>query len=562
MNINSSIQASQAKSQYSDAVFWTVACLLFFWALGFRGLWASEGRWAEITREMFLTGDFFHPTINGEPYFDKPLLSYWLIALVSAVTGRLDEWAVRLPSAISGLVGLWATVYLGRRLWSRAVGRTAGWILLTTYGVLFWARTGSADMENLAAIILAVVWYWSRREKPNFCTYLVFYLICFLGAHNKGLTAVVVPVLAVLPDLLRERRWRALLTGSHLLALAIGGAVYFAPFIYSTMTTEGYQARGLALVFQENIQRYFHPFDHKEPFYVYFYYLPELFLPWTPLLLAALWGTFASVERLDRRTRWLAEAVVVIFLFFTFSRSRRSYYILPILPFCALLTSVFLMSDGKDKLKHLIISLQEGLLVLGSLIEILTPALWPIIKERIGFVPPRELLLATPVLGLFALFSLALRHFRPDLRIYFIGTEQRIVPLVAAATILMGGFFCWQQGILETYRGERPFARELKALVSGLSPEQIAFYCTLKTNTLFYLDLPRPVRLLMDNKSVQDFLQSCEEDKVLITRRKCLKDLRLAMAPELRGQPTLSEKVYPWQSKSIGNLIAWKIKEE
>jgi len=72
----------------SNLVFWTAACLLLFWAVGYRGLWGPEGRWAEIVREMFLKGDFFHPTINGEPYFDKPLLTYWVIALVTAVTGR------------------------------------------------------------------------------------------------------------------------------------------------------------------------------------------------------------------------------------------------------------------------------------------------------------------------------------------------------------------------------------------------------------------------------------------------------------------------------------------
>jgi len=62
---------------------------------------------------MFLTGDFFHPTIGGEPYFDKPLLTYWLIVGFSALTGALNEWVVRLPSAIFGLISIWATVVLG-----------------------------------------------------------------------------------------------------------------------------------------------------------------------------------------------------------------------------------------------------------------------------------------------------------------------------------------------------------------------------------------------------------------------------------------------------------------
>ena len=543
-------------------VFWAAAFLLFFWALGDRGLWTSEGRWAEITRDMFLTRDFFHPAINGESYFDKPLLTYWLVALVSAVTGRLNEWTLRLPSAISGLLALWATTYLGRKLWSREVGRTAGWILLTTYGFLFWGRTATADMENLAAIILAVAWYWKQQEKPNFSTYLVFYLICFLGAHTKGLTALVVPVLVVFTDLFRERRWRAVLTRSHVLALAIGGAVYLAPFIYSSVTAGGYQESGLALVFQENLLRYFQPFDHKEPFYVYFCYLPELFLPWTPLLFVALWGTFTSLKRLDRRTRWLVETVIVMFLFFTCSGSRRSYYILPILPFCALLTSVFLNAEEKGEWKRLGVGLQARLFGMASLIEILSPVIWPIIKEYMGFVPPRALLVVTPILGILALFSLLFRYIRPGLLISFVEIKQEIATLVATATILMGGFFCVQQASLEAYDSERLFVRELKAQIAGLSPSEIAFYRGVSPKVLFYLDLPGPMLVLKYPDEAQNFLESESGVKVLVSRRKYLNDLLPALPEDLREEPTLSEKIYPRDKKGSRKLLAWKIMDK
>jgi 4-amino-4-deoxy-L-arabinose transferase-like glycosyltransferase len=57
-----------------------LAATLFLLRLGDRSFWGSESRWGEITREMRLTGNYFWPTINGEVYYDKPLLSYWLIA--------------------------------------------------------------------------------------------------------------------------------------------------------------------------------------------------------------------------------------------------------------------------------------------------------------------------------------------------------------------------------------------------------------------------------------------------------------------------------------------------
>lgn len=125
-------------TQWADILLFVSAFFVLFWGLGTRGLWGSEGRWAQVTSEMFQNRDFFHPTIGGEPYFDKPLLTYWLIAGVYAVTGTLNEWIVRLPSAIAGVVTIWATVLLGRRIWSAQVGRLAGWLLLTMFGLVFW----------------------------------------------------------------------------------------------------------------------------------------------------------------------------------------------------------------------------------------------------------------------------------------------------------------------------------------------------------------------------------------------------------------------------------------
>ena len=82
-----------------------LAAVLFFARLGARALWSSEFRWAEISREMIVTHNYFWPTINGHVYYDKPLGSYWLVIPSTRFTGGLDEAATRLPCAIAGLAG-------------------------------------------------------------------------------------------------------------------------------------------------------------------------------------------------------------------------------------------------------------------------------------------------------------------------------------------------------------------------------------------------------------------------------------------------------------------------
>jgi 4-amino-4-deoxy-L-arabinose transferase-like glycosyltransferase len=530
-------------------IFWSVAAIVLLLYIGAKGLWGAEDRWAEVVREMRLTGDYFHPMINGRPYFDKPLLSYWLIALVAGITGRLDEWTVRLPSAIAGLVGLWATMNLGRRLWSARCARTAGWILLTTYGFIFWSRTGEADMENMTAIILAVAWYWARREKPVFLSYFVFYAICFIGAQTKGMAAIAVPILLVLPDLIREKRWKTYLSFSHFLALVAGLCLYLGPLVFSEMTRSGYKSSGLGLAFRENIVRYFEPFDHKEPFYVYFRYVPQWFFPWIPLLIAAFWVAYAHFKELDWPSKWLTISATLVFLFFTLSGSRRSYYILPILPFCALMVSLYFGWEKEEKYRRRWLWVQTVLLVIVAGIEILSPAIWPVVKARVGFEAPKELIFATVFLGVMALVPLVLQRIRPGLLSNLTASEKKLAPLIVMSVIIMAGNLDWQEKIIEKYRTTKPFSMELKNHAKSLDAGQIAFFRKFSTKTLFYMDLPEPVLMLKDVDAVNRFLSSTNETRILVSHYDYHKELAGVLSEKMINQPTLEEKVYPWEKE-------------
>lgn len=535
-----------------DALLYLLAAFLLFWGLGNRGLWVAEGRWAVIAREMLSSGDFFHPTINGEPYFDKPLLTYWWILAASFLTGGVNEWAVRLPSALSGFAAILCTARLGRRLWSSEVGRTAGWLLLSTYGFLFWARVGTAEMENLAAVVLAVTWYWARRDRPDFVTCLVFYLIAFLGSHNKGLGAAVVPALVLLPDLLFDGRWRILLRPAHLLALVLGIVVYLAPFLIASATRSDYGATGLDLVFQENIRRYYDPFDHTAPFFMYFLWLPALLLPWTPLYLASLASLLPSWKSLDRSTRWLAVAMMLIFAFYTLSGSRRSYYILPILPFCSLWISVFLHREGAESRipwkRWALVTVEVAFLVL-AVGALASPIFRPLVEGRTGFIPPAELQIALVASGVLCLLVWVFSRWKKDIWGRVTGLEPGIAPLGVMALVILGSYFCWQQGVLEVYRTEKNFSLALRQIIKDISPGNIGFYRKHATNVLFYLDPPRPVAVLADADMVKRFIYSDIQDKFLVSRRGDLSTLLPLLPPRAGENFVLEEKAEPWESK-------------
>ena len=328
-----------------DLLFWCAAFALLFIHLGTTATWQSEDRWLEVAREMLLSGNYFKPTLNGELYFDKPLLGYWLIIVCKFFIGALNEWSLRLPSALAGLLALWATIDLAKQLWNAEVARKAGWILLTSFGFLQWARLGEADMENLAASIFAVSWYWRHRNHSSLIDYSVFYAIVAIGAQCKGLTAVIVPFLALLPDMFQDDRIRQHINLRHVFAMLIGAAIYFVPFwlaregMHSSLdATQAHS--GLALVLRENIVRYVAPFDHTEPFYTYLVAVPQYLFPWSFVFIFALYQTLHTKTETPAHRGWLLSTLGLIFIFFTLSGSRRNYYILPLLPYCALLIAV------------------------------------------------------------------------------------------------------------------------------------------------------------------------------------------------------------------------------
>ena len=62
-----------------------------------------EANYALTAREMLESGDWLSPRIYGAYWFDKPVMTYWLLASSFAAFG-LNEWAARLPGG-SGSVG-------------------------------------------------------------------------------------------------------------------------------------------------------------------------------------------------------------------------------------------------------------------------------------------------------------------------------------------------------------------------------------------------------------------------------------------------------------------------
>ena len=321
------------------------SCLILFLFLGTRDLWTQEHRWADIVLGMLYRQDYTHPYLGQDVYYDKPLLSYWLIILCYKLTHSLTLFTLRLPSALSGLLAIVSLYSLGCNLKDKHFGLLSGWMLLTTFYFVFWARTSSADMLNMAGSLCAVAWYFQSKHRAGFFEYAVFFGILAFTSLCKGLVGAVVPIMAITVDLGLSHTWKKHLRLSSVFGCLLGIFLYMIPFLLSlSAKTTSYNANGLYDVYRENILRYFQPFDHQGPWYTYFIFLPIYLLPWTLFLIPAIFSLKTRWKILSLNSKWIALTTLLLFLFFTCSGSRRNYYILPVVPFAILFIADWLRS--------------------------------------------------------------------------------------------------------------------------------------------------------------------------------------------------------------------------
>jgi 4-amino-4-deoxy-L-arabinose transferase-like glycosyltransferase len=546
--------------RYWRRVAWTVivlAAILFFVRLGARALWSSEFRWAEISREMVVTGNYFWPTINGRVYYDKPLGSYWLVLLATPLTDRVDETASRLPCAIAGLLAVGLLILLARRLYDLKTGALAGFILATSFSFVFFSRHASADVETLTGELAALLLFDRHRERQDGWWVVWLWIIMAFTSLTKGLLGFVLPILVIgtfctlidgwagvgagllTGSLANRLRWivernRWLFNWKSIVAIAIGSIIYYAPFEVSSHMM-GSQ-KGLEMVFRENVVRFFHPFDHRGPIYLYVYTVFALMAPWSALLPGALVEMHhqRNIEAEPAQSdRFALVYFWATFVFYTLSGSRRSYYILPILPAAALIVArvIIYQRDIASRAAKFVLKFGYGVIaaaIAASIAMLIPPhAILPGKMASFPGAPAQAAIVVFWIISLASVFY-AIRKL----------TSTRIaLSMSVIAYLAMTYVFIFAMPAAEAYRGEKPFGLQVLQVLNGNTSE-LALYRTL--GPLFYLNPPHPLPLF-ERKADLEAAIAKDSIRWFIVRRRDLPAL---------GVPTqvmFAEASFPWE---------------
>jgi 4-amino-4-deoxy-L-arabinose transferase-like glycosyltransferase len=307
----------------------------------------DEGRYGEIPREMLASGDWITPRLNGVLYFEKPPLYYWSVAASMSLLGP-TELAVRLPGKLSAAGMVLLAAAFARRRFGVRTGLLAGLVCASSLLVVALARIAIIDpMLSLAMSGAAFAFAafaegeaegdGSRARRALYG----FHVACAAAVLLKGLIGVVLPGGAIVFWTLLTGRWRTLLRvfspGPILVFLALAVPWHVAMARRHPDFLQFYFVH-------EHFQR-FATTEHRRTGPVV-YFVPILlagFLPWTAFL-GRLRETWPGVARPGWKTRategflWIFS--ILVFVFFSISRSKLIPYVLPIWPTLAVLLAL------------------------------------------------------------------------------------------------------------------------------------------------------------------------------------------------------------------------------
>lgn len=516
-----------------------LAAATFFIGLGDAPIERAEIYFLDAARAMVERSDWLVPYYRGEPFYDKPPLTYWLIALSFEHFGP-GLFAGRLIAALLALATLGVTFLAARRLiapesveGSSQSGLTAFFataILATSYAFVSFARLTMSDLLLTLLTLAAGAAYLRSEAASSQRWLLVCGSILGLGFLAKGPIAWIFFFGLLLSFALVERRLPRVFTphglGGTVLALVIG-LVWFA-FVYRR---EGIEPLKWFFL-RENLQRFAAPtYDAAEPFWYYFAIYAVEGLPWSILAVPAIVFSFRSTAPKVLRILFLWAMLMLVPL--SLSRGKIDYYLLPLLPPLSIVIGGYLALGSPPKWILRALAGLVAALLIGAAAFPMLPA---------PFSPPVETVrVMRAFLGLAAIICL-LTAFRPDAR--------RIVSVCSAA--VLGTALFLFGAIVPAYRNAQPTFELLDHIAREriYTPNLEIVVCDdtlrLQRDILFTLRIP--------------VVERCELWQAASSSRKFLMIVTLLQERSLRSAPNVrhiaSLNHLPADVTRLGTLLA------
>lgn len=356
------------------------AILLFFPALGLMPIMdPSDGYYSEGAREMFESGNYLVPHLNYVPWFEKPILIYWLISLSYKIFG-VTEFAARFPAALSATALTILSYPFNRQYLRRRAALLSTLVLASSALVLLIGHIAVTDMPLCLLFSATVACLFLTITKNISWIKWLGYIALGIAVLCKGPMAGVLVFVSLFAYIGFTSRsvnsaWQAVKKLQLIYGALIVAAISLPWFIAVTIATNGefYQE----FFIRQNIGRALGTVNHQAgPLYYVPVYLGGFF-PWSIYLLSFIPAIVAVVKRARLKCREMSLRSQLIVLsaltaawmypFFTIVSAKLTTYILPMFPAMAILVGTSMdLSLRRNKTKPMMVVTAVLTVIMGA----------------------------------------------------------------------------------------------------------------------------------------------------------------------------------------------------
>jgi 4-amino-4-deoxy-L-arabinose transferase-like glycosyltransferase len=328
----------------SLSLFFLLLGLAWFTSGGLRPLLEpDEGRYAEIPREMAVSGDWVTPHLNGVAYLEKPPLQYWATAAAYKLFGK-TELTARLWTLVLSFLALPLVWMTSKRLYGSPDTGLAAVVALAVspYFVLVGQLNAldAAFATLLGGAVLALV-VAQRATAPSAARLwmLAAWALLALAVLQKGIAAPVLAGATLVLYSLLSRDWTVWRRMQWLSGLAILFTIVVPWFWWVAQRNPDF----LQFFFiHEHFERFLTKVHRRvEPAWFFIPILLLALLPWWRVMRSTLRDTWQRRSEGGatgfRAALFLGLWPIIVFVFFSASGSKLATYVLPIMPVAAVL---------------------------------------------------------------------------------------------------------------------------------------------------------------------------------------------------------------------------------
>jgi len=251
-------------------------------------------QYAEITREMVENQDYFNIRDNGRKYLDKPIMTFWILALSFKIFG-VNNFAYRFPAYVMAFFSLIAIFQLALLLYKNERKAWLSMLFYLSSPALFTMLTSPIiDIYLTTFILLVFLFYYYGLLKNEKFFYLMYFFIG-IGFITKGPISLFLPLISIGGNIIISRNWEIL----KKLKLFYGIIIILLPVLFWCYLL--YKDFGLFgpyfFLYLQSFGRFFHKIYDTgwNPFYFYYTFFYSI-LPTAIPFLIVLYYKFKELK--------------------------------------------------------------------------------------------------------------------------------------------------------------------------------------------------------------------------------------------------------------------------